>query len=178
MLSKRLIDYILLKRYQKENYITTSITPEQLYNITSDDLNKINNVLHSKSNIMYNQILHYDDKDFMVKHHNPSVDRIINQIDLFKEKPVYEIGNIYNDIQKQGYLGNNFFNGNYIEDKDYKYDIPRNIKNKSYGYPSTFENKFYYIDNNINSSRHVNMMRPESTRLNNTIYRFNDTFYN
>lgn len=183
IIPKYLIDYVKLKRYNKENGITTSISPEELYNITYEDLELLTKLYNLSPSIMYNQPLHYKDKKYMLENHNSNIKPIINSIDKYKQRPCYEIGQIYNEIQNQGKLKNNFFmnNNNNNNNNTYEYnerfDIPRNIKNKSYGYDNPFENYFYYIDNDISLPQHTNILFPESTRLENTINRFNDNFY-
>ena len=179
IIPQRLINYVKLKRYNKQNGITSSITPEQLYNITSEDLKLLTNLYNLKPKIMYKQNLHYNDKKYILNNHNSNINSIINKIELFEERPIYEIGQIYNEIQNQGELRNNFLlnNNNKFNYYNERFDLPRNIKNKSYGYYNPFENYFYYIDNDISKSQHTNMLFPESTRLENTINRFNDNFY-
>lgn len=194
IIPKRLIDYVKLKRYNKLNGITSSVSPEELYNIDANDLELLTNLFNLKPKIMYNQNLHYEDKYYMLENHHSNIKPIINTIELFDERPCYEIGQIYNEIHNQGKLKNNFrlkrnkeqssflasnnFEGNNKYDYyNERYDIPRNIKNKSYGYENPFENYYYYIDRDISIPQHTNMMFPESTRLENTINRFNDNFY-
>ena len=184
IIPKYLIDYVKLKRYNKEHGITSSISPEKLYNITYEDLQLLNQLYNLKPNIMYNQNLHYEDKSYMIENHNSNINPLINTIELFKQRPCYEIGEIYNEIKNQGKLKENFFMNNNINHNNYntynyneRFDIPRNIKNKSFGYDNPFENYFYYIDNDISKSQHTNILFPESTRLENTINRFNDNFY-
>lgn len=179
IIPKRLIDYVKLKRYNKQNGITSSVSPEELYNIDTDDLELLTNLFNLKPKIMYNQNLHYEDKNFMLENHHSNIKPIINTIELFDERPCYEIGQIYNEIQSQGELKNNFRLNKHNKYNYYneRFDLPRNIKNKSYGYENPFENYYYYIDRDISIPQHTNMMFPESTRLENTINRFNDNFY-
>ena len=154
-----LIDYVKLKRYNKKNYITSSISPEKLYNITSNDLIFLNNIYNLNPKILYNQNLHYENDIYNKYNHNSNIIPIINKLNEYKDRKTEPL---YNNLE--GYN---------------KFDLPIIMKNKSFGYNyDNFENHFYYIDNDISIPQHTNMIFPESTRLENTINRFNDNFYN
>lgn len=197
-LETRLVDYINLKKFYKQNKITISYSPEKQFNITREDLAKINNYFHLKPTIQYNQIAHYNDSKFLSENHKENQTQTRNLINKHQEKPAYMIGEILENkdkftnpfkinsinneiINKMPY---NIFDNSYNLRGTPSYtnnigNIPTHTK-KSYGYDNNYENSYYYIDNNMQLPEHIDMNFPrggESSRLDKKVNRKYDIQY-
>jgi len=138
-LEERLKKYIKTKIYLRKNKITPDITPEEYFNITQNDLIKINNYFNKQPKILYNQPIHYENTIYNPSNLNPS----INTFNLFinfehQTYPICLFDNRTKKYNKQPFEQQYYYLDTDIIKKEHNvYEFPRGGEN------SRLENKIY-----------------------------------
>lgn len=189
-MEQRLLDYISIKEYNRIHKITKNISPEQIFKITQNDLQTIQQYLNKPPKIKYHQQIHYERinnpilsaRDFY-ENHKPNPKPLIKEINKYQEKPAYAIGEIlsnhssFNSYALDNNSNNKSLNTSIRNDPNVhsppEYSNFRGSDNytcnssnmtlhpkKSYGYDNPQEMYYDYIDNDMQLPEHTTLDFP------------------
>ncbi len=181
-MEQRLYEYIRLKKYLQQTGKTLDYTPEEIYNITFEDKQKILQLLNVTPRLApdtpihpINHILNPNPIDFHVPHINNY--NINNRYMMLDNNIINQYTPLINYIKQSPYYCNEYINtGQQIINPSLYY--PDHTK-KSIGYNQVCQHHFNIIDTDYQSPNHTVLLFPfggESSRLNNKINK-QDNFF-
>ena len=174
-MDKRLYEYIRLKKYLQQTGKTLDYSPEELYNITYNDKQKILQLLNITPRLApntpihpINNTIHSDPINF----HNPKINNYImnTKLSSYDNHFINQNTPLINYIKQSPYYCNEYINnGHQLINTSLYY--PDHTK-KSIGYNQLCQHNFNLIDMDYQSPYHTVPVFPfggESTRLENKI---------